>query len=318
MHGTTSSIGTPGRFPGAAARTPAADVEPAWRPWLRLFDLALEAAEDAAWERAAALVDVTRRSPVVGVPLLDGCTLRVDARRARRLVRDLVRTASAGEEDAAQSLSKLRSRRFDSLELIRAAIAQDAVGIERIAATTDGVDASALGVVAQLAAIPLLRACAVELASHVPESWMSGYCPVCGAWPTLAELRGLERNRRLRCGRCSADWAIPVLQCPYCNELRHDRLRGLLPEGQEQTRRVDTCETCKGYLKACSTLQPMALRALATTDLATLELDMVAQERGYVRPSRPGYAIAVRVESASGRRAPGSSTAAHSTVRDRE
>jgi hypothetical protein len=63
----------------------------------------------------------------------------------------------------------------------------------------------------------------------------------------------------------------------------------------------------------------MALRALATTDLATLELDMVAQERGYVRPSRPGYAITVKIESASsGRRAPESSTAANSTVRDHE
>ena len=123
--------------------------------------------------------------------------------------------------------------------------------------------------------------------------WLRGYCPLCGGWPTLVEMRGLDRSRRLRCGRCNGDWQLPVLRCPYCDELRHHQLHALAPEGDEQTRRVDVCESCKGYIKTFTTLQAQPLRSLALLDLATLELDVMAQDRGYTRPSRPGYPLEV-------------------------
>ena len=178
--------------------------------------------------------------------------------------------------------------------MLEAAIAQDAERIER-AADAAGVDGGRLAVAAQLAATPILRACAAHLRERIPRSWVKGYCPICGAWPATVELRGLERNRRLRCGRCASDWALPVLQCVFCNELRHDRLRSLLPEGDEQTRRIDACDSCKGYVKTFSTLQAMPPRTLATIDLATVELDIVAEERGYGRPSRLAFPVALTI-----------------------
>jgi FdhE protein len=66
-----------------------------------------------------------------------------------------------------------------------------------------------------------------------------------------------------------------------------------VPEGDEQTRRVDVCESCKGYVKTFATLQAQPLRSLAMLDLATLELDVMAQDRGYTRPSRRGYPLEV-------------------------
>jgi FdhE protein len=222
--------------------------------------------------------------------------LRVDARRVRRLLRELLREAGAGQSGSPGD--RARSRRLDALGVLEGAIRQDADALER-AALRAGVDARALGAVAQLATIPLLRACAARGNAHIPESWLNGYCPVCGAWPTLVEIRGLERNRRLRCGRCNTDWPIPVLRCPFCNEIHHDKLHALLPEGDEQTRRVDVCDSCKGYIKGFSTLHTMTPRALATTDLATVELDLVAQERGYERPSRAAFPLSVTVARAS-------------------
>jgi FdhE protein len=302
MHGATAELGTAGRFSGVRTPPATADVEPEWRPWLRLFEVATAAVDEPEWERAAASISApASQPPVQGAPLLAGRTLRVETRRVRQLVRELLRTARRSEEEAARTLAKLRSRHLDVLQLLQAAIAQDVDSIERIASAEEGVDAAALSVIAQLAAIPLLHACAKQLRAHIPESWLNGYCPICGAWPVLAEVRGLERNRRLRCGRCACDWPLPVLQCPYCNELRHDQLGTLLPEGQEQTRRVDTCETCKGYLKSCSTLSPMPLKTLATTDLATIELDLVAHDRGYARPSRPAWAVPVTLEGTARR-----------------
>ena len=33
-----------------------------------------------------------------------------------------------------------------------------------------------------------------------------GYCPICGAWPLLGELRGVELSRFSRCAGCGAGW----------------------------------------------------------------------------------------------------------------
>ena len=265
-----------------------------------MVDRAQKAAEDPEWEQLAVELPADRAADA---PLLHGAVMRVDARRVRRLLRELLREAGGRVGDGADaerghdggsSAPKVRARRLDAVGVLKASIAQDAETIERVAAAA-AVDAGRLAVAAQLAATPVLRACAVRLGNRIPQDWLKGYCPICGAWPATAELRGIERNRRLRCGRCTGDWAIPVLQCPFCNELHHDRLRSLLPEGNEQTRRVDACDTCKGYVKTFSTLQAMPPRTLATIDLATVELDMVAEERGYARPSRPAFAVEITI-----------------------
>jgi FdhE protein len=303
MHGTTSSVRADGRLSAApVAPSTAADFDPAWRPWVRLLDLALSAADDPAWAEG---VPEPSRDRSLGTPLLEGTEILVDARRVRGLLRMLLREASADTGPRSGGVpddptAAPRSRRLDAVGVLRAAIVQDGDAIEH-AAVRAGVEPGPLSAVAQLAAIPVLRACAVRLRDRIPETWLQGYCPVCAAWPTLVEIRGLERNRRLRCARCSTDWPIPVLRCPFCSEIHHDKLHALLPEGSEQTRRVDVCDSCKGYIKGFSTLQSMPLRSLATTDLATIELDLVAQERGYARPSHVAYPLALTVTRATAR-----------------
>jgi FdhE protein len=295
MQGTTTSVRTAGRLSGSQVAE--AELDPAWRPWVRLLDIALASADDAAW--ADAVPEPSETSP--GAPLLHGTVMRIDARRVRQLVRELLREAAAHAEAHGAhgaGLKRPGPRRLDALGVIRGAIMQDADAIERVAERA-GADAGALSAVAPLATIPILRACATRFRDRIPEDWRHGYCPVCGAWPTLVEIRGLERNRRLRCGRCNTDWPIPVLRCPFCSEINHDKLHALLPEGAEQTRRVDVCDTCKGYMKGVSTLQAAPLRALAITDLATIELDLIAQERGYERPSHVGFPLSLKVVRAS-------------------
>ena len=289
MHGTTASIRTAGRFPGS--QVAAAEIDPAWRTWVRLLDIALEAADDNDWAEAVPEPLPTTSSAALSAaspsaPLLHQAVIHIDATRVRRLLRTLLRQADIQVAP--------RPRRLDALGVLRAAITHDAKALEQKAEDA-GVDARPLGAVAQLATIPLLRACAVRLRDLIPETWLQGYCPVCGAWPTLVEIRGLERNRRLRCGRCSSDWPIPVLRCPFCSEIHHDQLHALLPEGAEQTRRVDVCDSCRGYIKGFATLQAMPLRSLATADLATVELDLVAQARGYERPSNVAFPLSVTV-----------------------
>src|SRR5690606_40048619 len=132
-------------------------------------------------------------------------------------------------------------------------------------------------------------------ADVVPRGWGRGFCPVCGAWPAFAELRGLERERRVRCGRCACDWRFDLLQCPYCDERDHEQLGGLVVEGEEDTRRVDTCKRCGGYVKSLATLMPVPDEQVPIVDLEMVELDLVATERGFSRPDAPAVAMHLTV-----------------------
>ena len=206
----------------------------------------------------------------VKAPLLHHAHITVDERAARRWVRRLAARANVAPP-------------VDVVALLEAGVRQD------------NPDPPALRVVAQMAAVPLLHACARVLGPAVPDSWWEGYCPLCGAWPVLAEYIGLERKRQLRCGRCGTGWAIPMLRCIFCDETDHEQLGYLAPEGDEEMRKVEVCNTCKGYVKALTTVRSLAPWAILLDDLATVHLDVVAIERGYERPERPGYALEARV-----------------------
>lgn len=296
MSRTTPGIGVRASVSGAASQ----ELEPAWRPWLRLVELALAEAESGAWDAAVPEVDVASATEA---PLLHGAVIGIDPKPVRRLVRALLHeAASTGDEDGVR-LAKARARKLDAPGLLQAALARDTDAIDRLG-TVAGIAPDALGAlvaVAQLAAMPLRHACERRWRDRIPGTWMKGYCPICGGWPVMAELRGIERNRRLRCGGCGGDWPLPVLHCPFCAEVRHDHLGSLLLEGEEQHRRIDICRSCKGYLKTFNVLRPRSLRALATDDLASVELDVVAQEHGYERPSHTGFPMAVTVERAATR-----------------
>jgi FdhE protein len=282
------------RNPHSATRTrldALAHQYPEWRAWLTLLDKTLHTLDEPVWAKVEPRL---RNDRPAAAPLLDGAELALDSRRAHVWVLHLFKAAAKGEGPGAASLAAGDINRLDAVALLEAAACQDHTRIQTVA-TTVCVEARALGAVAQLAVMPLLHACRRQLASQIPSTWTYGYCVVCGAWPTLADLCGLERLRRLRCVRCGGNWEAAWLHCPYCGESDHQRLGFLLPEGSEGTRKVETCTTCKGYVKALTTLQGGPPDMVVLDDLATVDLDLVAIERGYARPERPGYAAQVRL-----------------------
>lgn len=155
---------------------------------------------------------------------------------------------------------------------------------------------------ARLAVIPLLTECASRAPAISP--WPLGHCPVCASWPIVAESRGLERARRLRCPRCAADWAGELLCCGYCGERDHTRLGALVSEGTGATAAADTCLSCGGYLKTVTTLTPLAPEDLLLLDFETVELDLAAQREGFARPGGLGVPLTVTLTEAFGPSSP--------------
>jgi len=256
--------------------------------WLRLLEAALAESEDGAvWDAVVATPAAERP---VKAPLLARARFAVGGRDAQDWVRSLVNLAGAANG---------AGRRLDGLALLEAAVCQDDARVDALAgAEGAGAGAPVLRVVGQMAALPLLQACARKLEQELPATWWEGYCPLCGAWPVLAEYSGLERQRQLRCGRCGTGWAIPSLRCVFCDETHHDHLGYLTPEASDQMRKIEICNTCHGYLKALTTIRPLAPWAVLLDDLMTVHLDVAALERGYHRPEGPAYALEAQVAAA--------------------
>lgn len=260
-------------------RSPSDDIDPSWQRWINLVELAVAEAQHPAWSEC---VHVQGERPL-GAPLLHRAILRVNTTRATEFTRRLA--ANLG-------IAALES--VDPLALILAGVERDAsimdVLAERLAISTDTV-----ALVGQLSALPLLLNAARTVTPEASRTWQRGHCPVCGAWPAMVEMRGIQRERRMRCGCCGSDWLLPVLRCAFCDEIDHQKLGSLLSEGHEQQIRVETCSTCRGYLKSITTLGALPFTALATKDISTIAFDLAAQDRGFARPTRQGWQLAIEI-----------------------
>jgi FdhE protein len=254
---------------------------PEWRPWLALLEPARAAAGDTAWNHAVAWEP---RAPRDDRPALAEAAITVDRRAADRWWRRLLSAA----EGPAAALARAPA---DAIEVLDAAVSDDGPRLEALAAGA-GVRVDAMRAVAGLAVMPILHACRRRV---VRASWQRGCCPVCGAWPTLAEARGLERSRHGRCARCGSDWLMPWLQCPFCGNDDHTRLHALVPEATGEARKVEACAVCHGYLKTVMTLSPTPPADVAVLDLVTVDLDVAALSEGYTRPARAETPLDARV-----------------------
>ncbi|MDI3339964.1 MAG: formate dehydrogenase accessory protein FdhE [Sphaerobacter sp.] len=266
---------------------------PEWEPWLALYADALQASAEPLWEQA---VPIPTSRPATGVPLLDGAVVALDPTAASGWLHYLVgRVVAIGTPEPEDRLDRIAA--VDPLRFLRAAIASDAQAMQQLAAEL-GVALERLAAVGNLAALPFLQACGRRLGDRLPVPWVRGFCPICGAWPAAAERRGLARERHLRCGRCGADWVVIAFWCPYCTNGEHEQLGSLVPEEGGETRQVDTCRRCRGYVKSITTLRGWSPAEVPVVDLATADLDLAAIEHGYTRPTAAGHTLRLRMVAA--------------------
>jgi FdhE protein len=264
---------------------------PEWEPWLAVVQEVLSATTNPHWD---ALVPSRTESQQSRVPLLAGRTLNLELRSVRRLLDTLIRIAHRSGTPKMATLEPARSADVELSSLFKASLCQDGAHLKEIAAHI-GADPEAFQAVAALLPIPLLHACNRRWASSKSASWTEGYCPVCGAWPAFAEVRGIERSRYFRCGRCGGEWQAQCLFCPYCGTTDHNELCSLVPEKSGSNSVIEACKRCLGYVKAFTTLQGSQPTQVFLDDLASAHLDVAALEQGYKRPQGAGFSLDVVV-----------------------
>jgi len=281
----------------AESMTTLGTEHPEWRPLLVVIEEALRETEHPRWTQCAPALERSERD---GRPLLDGAVFNVAPGAVRRWLRDVLTVAAAAGTEVEPLAEAIKARRLDPLLLFETAVSQDVDRLDELA-RSHGDDRGVLVALAPSIAMPMLQACRRAWTERVPPAWAQPYCPICGGWPALAEIRGLDGERHLRCASCGGDWQTAWLRCPFCGEGDHEKLGSLVSPDSPARQTIEVCEGCRSYVKTITTLTPIRPEHVVMQDLATLVLDVTALEHGYRRPAAKGYGVTVRVVAASSR-----------------
>jgi FdhE protein len=268
---------------------------PEWTPWLAVVQAALRECGNHQWDSLAPRPPAVQTSKV---PLLAEASLDLAKSPVPAFIRWLLRIAYQNGTSQMASLKALRQRELDVCVLFKAALQQDHHYLNEVAAA-HGAEPSALQAVIAMAPQPFLHACNRAWARSITPGWMESYCPICGAWPAFAEVRGIERTRHFRCGRCGGEWQAQFLSCPFCGTTEHHELLSLVPENRGDNATIEACKRCMGYIKSFATLQGSLPTKVFIDDLDSVELDVAAVQQGYKRPEGNGYSFDIHVFDSS-------------------
>jgi FdhE protein len=270
---------------------------PEWEPWLAVVQEILRETNNPQWDA----VVPHRTTQQDKIPLLAGASLALEENSIRRLLQSLIQTACRSGTPTMATLEPALRVELDVFSLFKAALRQDGDYLKTTAAAV-GAELEAFQAVAALMPVPFLQACNRRWKLATAEGWLEGYCPVCGTWPAFTEVRGIERKRYFRCGRCGGEWRAHCLFCAFCGMNDHEELVSLVPEKSGAGRMIEACKRCLGYVKSFTTLEGSAPAKVILDDLASVDLDVAAVAEGYRRPQGPGYSLGVTITESRRRR----------------
>jgi FdhE protein len=149
---------------------------------------------------------------------------------------------------------------------------------------------SALSFLVQASLTPSLEALAQKLNEKRDSEriWEHGTCPVCGGLPLIGRLKEKEGFKHLTCAFCHTEYRVPRISCPYCGEREQQNLL-LFDSPDEPGFKVETCKSCKMYIKTADFRDLDRISLPLFDDLESLPMDVLAREEGYTRPTVSGW-----------------------------
>jgi len=230
---------------------------------------------------------------VQGAPLLSRFDLPFDAEQARALFAGFckqLQSQSSGLRAAGESIAAHCASHGDECDLAFLAYRnQDEDYFTRWAERT--ADAPrAMAFLAQSAMTPSLAAASDQLAEVLPaeDIWEHGYCPVCGSLPLIGCLEHTEGGRKLCCSYCLMRYRVVRIGCPFCGEKNFNKI-SYLHTPEDPSFKVHVCSTCSCYIKTADFRESDFVSLPLFDDLQSLPLDILAQKKGYRRPTPSGW-----------------------------
>ncbi len=208
----------------------------------------------------------------------------VDIESSVRLFETLCQIGKDANPHMAEQVGKIREalhdKKIDLKNLLKKGVKE-----QRIDQGADELklDKKVLSFLIQNSARPSIEAGMEQLRAELdPETWLKGYCQVCGSLPSLSLLKEEVGKRYLLCSFCGYQWRIDRIFCPFCSNKDQESLHYFLGEGEE-THRIDLCDKCHQYIKTID-YRKLQESDPVLEDLATPHLDVLATNKGYKRP----------------------------------
>jgi len=219
-----------------------------------------------------------------GFSLIQKEDFPLDIESSAGLLETLCQIGKNANPHMAEQVGKIRdaldNKKVDLKKLLKKGVKEQE--IDRMADEL-GLDRKVFSFLIQSSIRPSIEAGMEQLRSELdPETWLKGYCPVCGSLPSLSLLKEEVGKRYLLCSFCGYQWRIDRIFCPFCNNKDQESLHYLFAEGEEAYR-IDLCEKCHQYIKTID-YRNLEESDIALEDLATLHLDILATQKGYKRP----------------------------------
>jgi len=218
-----------------------------------------------------------------GFPLFSRADLPLDMDAASDLLKKfLVKLGATGRDDSEGLKKALKQAEHDgdwSRKLFRGILGQDEKAVSELA-TEVNLDPNVLLFLGRTALRPSIQVLRVTVSGDIDKSqWDKGYCPLCGSQPDMACFEKTGR-RHLHCELCGEEWPYPRIKCPFCNTEDQEKL-GYFEAEEEEGFRVYFCQGCLRYIKTIDKKVFEEAAPLELESLATLHLDLLAQEKGF-------------------------------------
>ncbi|HEY0294377.1 MAG TPA: formate dehydrogenase accessory protein FdhE, partial [Bordetella sp.] len=122
-------------------------------------------------------------------------------------------------------------------------------------------------------------------AKQLPVASPFGVCAVCGSLPVASVVRvggQFDGYRYLCCSLCASEWHMVRVKCSHCEDTETVAYHAI--EGGAEAIRAESCDNCHTYRKIFYQEKDFDVEPVAD-DLASLLLDVLMGEAGYVRAS---------------------------------
>ena len=133
-----------------------------------------------------------------------------------------------------------------------------------------------------------------------PASWMQGFCPVCGSYPSIgyldkrvfdeknAFLAGGGGKKHLHCSLCGTEWHFRRGACPSCGQEGSGVMEFLRESGNSKGERIDWCTKCKSYCPVVDLRERDGTPDMDALALGMMHMDIVAAQKGLI-PLKPSF-----------------------------
>lgn len=192
------------------------------------------------------------------------------------------------------------------VQLAEAQVSGNREAVLRIA-EAGNIDPQVLDFVFGFVVAPVFRALASgvladggHFGAHGGGLWQQGYCPVCGAMPSIgwldkaaideknAFLAGGGGKKHLHCGVCGTNWHCKRAVCPACSEDGNGVMEVLRESGASHGERLDWCTKCRSYCPTIDLRECEHMPNLEAAAIGMMHLDMVAAQKN-LHPLKPSF-----------------------------